>query len=91
MMRSEFIPTVTIQIDRMKSCISNMLGIHGSELEDVINKQIDRALSNLDFSEMIEEVIREEVYASLKHFFTVGDGKEAIRQSISLLNSKGGE
>lgn len=84
-MDSRGMPIIRLNIDSMKHQIAHMLGIEGSELEKVINEQIERQLEVLvrqEIPDLVRATIIECVNNDVKYYFSYGEGSKAIQETI---------
>ena len=84
-MRADAIPVIRLEIDHMKHAIAAALGIEGSDLEDVINREIENQLGLLITSEiprLVKDTIMGCVQSEVKSYFTCGDGAKAIEEAV---------
>lgn len=91
-MDAGFIPKIRLDIEHMKGSIVHAMGLVGSEMEESINKEVDKAMRNLDLKYTVQDVISEVVREKLKSYFMIGDGaiaiRKAIKESVTIKKSK---
>lgn len=81
------LPRIRIEVDRMKYQVEHLFAQHNDELEQIINKELEAAISNYPFEQQIHEIARDvisnAIEAALKDFFKYGKGSEIIEEQIS--------
>ena len=76
------IPRLRFEIEGIKSQITAHLGLHGSELGDAINKEIDKAVKSYDFEGQVRHVVYTCLTNKIREYFETGDGKLLIESAI---------
>lgn len=84
-MRAEAIPVIRLEIDHMKHAIVSALGIKGSDLEEAISTEIEKAVREIAVTKipnMVRETLLVCVQDSLTNYFKYGEGRIAIDEAI---------
>lgn len=82
-MDANFIPTIRLTIDSMRAEIVSALGIRKSELENVIEEQINRAIKEYPFESEIESTVNRVITNSIEFYFNEGNGSTIIRNAVT--------
>ena len=82
-MKAECIPTVRLELEHMKHCIISALGVHGSQLGEAIDEQVQKAIANYDWEGQVKSIVHEAIQEHIKCHFKYGDGAKAIRASLN--------
>lgn len=84
-MDTRFKPVIKLEINHMKASIIHSLGMHDSEMGDMIDAQVERALAEYDFEGQVTRCVNECVQQAIYEIFHApeGEGYRRIARSIN--------
>ena len=81
------IPTIRIEVERMKYQIIHAFAQHNDELEKMVETELTKVFANYPFEETIRHeaygVITQAIERSMKEFFVYGDGYKTIQAIVN--------
>jgi len=90
-MNVEFMPKIRLEIDSMKASIIQCLGVHNSELEKIINEQVEKSLLEYNWEEDINNCVQQCIHEAIHNLFNYGDGSKLINKAVRDIFIKGQE
>jgi len=82
-MDTSSVPIIKLELEGMKHRIMTHLGVHGSELGDIINAGIDRAIKSYDFDDKVLSTVHEVLNTEIDNFLKYGGGRVVIREAVA--------
>jgi hypothetical protein len=81
-MKFENIPIIRMEIEGMKANILNALGLYGSELGEVVKENLEKAIKEYPFEEIIKQEAYNALDSAIKNYFAHGKGRELIESIV---------
>ncbi len=76
-------PVIRLTIEQMKASILTHLGIRNSELGELIESQIDRAMEVYPWEEEVNRIVNKQITETIEAYFKYGQGSTAIKEAIT--------
>ena len=81
-MNYESVPIIRFEIENLKHQVATMLGIIGSELNDAISSEMEKAVADYDFEKEVRQAVNECLNEAIHNYWKYGKGREAIQQAV---------
>lgn len=75
-------PEIRISLERMKHTISTALFDYNEELSEKIDSEIQKAIEEYNFEEVIMQEVHKVITEAIEQFFRYGQGRTEITQAI---------
>lgn len=81
-MNYQAMPILRVEIERLSHTINSMLGTHGSELGEMLQGAVEKAVESYDMDAKVNEVVKQCIDKHVEDYFKFGPGAKAIRSMI---------
>lgn len=81
-MDQQAMPILKLEIERLSHTINSMLGIHGSELGEMLQVSVEKAVASYDMDAKVNDVVKRCVDSQIENYFKFGPGAKAIKAMI---------
>lgn len=86
------IPIIRLEVEGMKKAIMHALTQHTAMMDEDIKTAVDRVCTPEYVSSLVAEVTQKEmteaIERQIKHFYSYGEGYEAIREAVATMFKK---
>lgn len=76
-------PILKVEIKRLSHTINSMLGTHGSELGELLQSSVEKAVASYDMDAKVNEVVKQCIDKHVENYFKFGPGAKAIGSMIN--------
>jgi hypothetical protein len=76
------IPTIRVNVEGLKAGIVQCLGVHGSELGELLDKQVQEAVDKYPWQEEVDSIVHSAISEKVKAYFSYGKGGTAVAESV---------
>ena len=82
-------PLIRLEIDNMKHSVLTYLDNYHTNIEKLVEEELERAVKDLDMSIIVRQALSRAVSDSVYKYFGQGDGKIAVDKAVKeFLNNK---
>jgi hypothetical protein len=81
-MNYEAMPRIRLEVEQMKSAIIFHLGVHGSELGELLDKEITGAINSYPWGSEVTRIVHTALKDKIEWYFKYGKGAKAVEEAV---------
>lgn len=81
-MKYEAIPRLKFEIEGMRTAIVSHLGVEGSEVGEVLDEEIKKAVAEFPWQERVSCIVHEALNDEISAYFRYGSGHKLVKDSV---------